>query len=1546
MANKKEFEIKINGLEESARAAQTLAEQLAEVAQNGQSINQSLNINVRGNAQQATQQILDNVEQIKKTKIVVDVNGVTQEFNNVKQALKAIKDEMVNLEIAGEENTDAYRELADVYRDLALRADDAQQAVGLLATHTPELQNMLSIFKGFTAMATVGQGISNLLGIDNDEVQESIEKMTSLIGVLEGLSKLQEEINSASAFGKMFQTINDGLTRVNSRVVSGVQNLRSYISNLLGIRSSGQAAAQGLASAGAAGQQASTGLAAAGSGARTAAAGINVMKAASRTFWLFALIEAVMKLAEWLGKAGKAMYSWATGANDAAKASDIFKNKIDTLASSTERFNKIVDSMQSRGLINVFDALSLKSEKSKKNIEQLVNEIERLNGQNISGFVKSMSDIDSFLSGGTQDTQSFWQSIEDGFSSIVDSAEKAMDAVDEFGDKYLGIAKPVKMPPIDFSEWDKVEKKYEDVSKRVVNGELKAQNELANIQKGIIDEYYKRFKAVDKTSEESIRSFQEWADESNALNESLANLDKLFDSKNGEQYRELIRQIGIEMSNLVGYADQAAIEIQNIQQKTIDNNIAAMKSGNAKRLKEIQNATDKELKEYNLQRDKIVQGDKDLEALRLSILAKEQREIKDTYTQGGDEIYQIQKRIRDNNLYAEKKGYALRLAQLKNAMADELKEAQRSGKLVKEQELSIRKKYNQMIVDEERKHLKTIQNLYQEQSRRTALDEIAQLEAYLQNQQTFVEGFFDRLSIPDKIKDVDKELNKFKEDLRGLSTVEVFNEKMGGFSEMIDTFNDVDVALKELRKQIDSMYTSFENKKFFDALFDTQPAIGSMDDVRSMVDRFIKEVNKNAEVINKNDFNFFDDNFFNELENNFKKLDENYRSLQTRLEQGFVFPSDEQIKLVNERFEKLYEDLEHKAYKYSDKDYKDKKAALDTEYKLLQNAHIRQLDMEQQYANISANLNKAKYNTILNIQQSMISKEQDNLVVQENQRYQDSLKSFREQVETLKTYDESKEFEVTRHNLEVEKLERMYKEGTVKTEKQYNQLIEAEKKKHNEELKKIDDDFYNNKDQEVRQRHLDDVKAYNEYEANEMRIHQEKLFSILEQSRQKMIILEQQYNQRLEEDRNQSVNAQIKAFSDLHNAIQEEISKITIVPNNDLMRFLQIGDIVQYKNAWESAANDIDVAIQKIDFDLKKLSEVDLNGLSEENKAKTKELIQYLQQMKKQLNKQLKGMGIKDMWLSIYNECLDSYKSIADAFVGQLSSLLSTLNETALQLIDNQLEHINHELEIQQEAYDRAEECAEKHKDKMDSIEDELSSSRGARREQLIDNLMQQEKAYLDDLAAQQHAAQEKEKLEKQQAALEKKRKEQEKKSKIQQAIINTFTAVSNALSVQPWFLGLALSAAALGIGMANVAAIKSTPIYKDGGVIQGKSHKQGGVKVLGGRAEVEGGEFITNKITTIKNLPLLTYVNTQKKTITREDMEKFFDKNPKSPQYKNVMKFAQGGELPPMDTEYMQKQVQQIVVDRDDRPVVVQVTDIINAQEDLRRVQTLAGLS
>ena len=314
------------------------------------------------------------------------------------------------------------------------------------------------------------------------------------------------------------------------------------------------------------------------------------------------------------------------------------------------------------------------------------------------------------------------------------------------------------------------------------------------------------------------------------------------------------------------------------------------------------------------------------------------------------------------------------------------------------------------------------------------------------------------------------------------------------------------------------------------------------------------------------------------------------------------------------------------------------------------------------------------------------------------------------------------------------------------------------------------------------------------------------------------------------------------------------------------------------------------------------------------------------------------------MQSTLLYEVAGQWKQMIAQWVGAISGLLQTLNDTQMQLIENQLAEVEHQLEIQEEAYEKAEEAAEEHKNKMDDIEDELSEARGSRRQFLIDTYAAQQAAYLEDLAAQQKAAEEKEKLEKKQQALEKQRKQQEKKANVQQALINTFTAVSNALAVQPWFVGLALSAVALGMGMANVAAIKNTPIYEDGGIISGPRHSQGGVKVLGGTAEVEGGEYITNRKSTAANLPLLTYINDQKRELTAEDLMKFFASGTPKFHSRSTRMFADGGQLPTTNTE-VNRVIQVNDASNDNVTYVVQVTDIINATDNLRKVQTLSGL-
>ena len=138
------------------------------------------------------------------------------------------------------------------------------------------------------------------------------------------------------------------------------------------------------------------------------------------------------------------------------------------------------------------------------------------------------------------------------------------------------------------------------------------------------------------------------------------------------------------------------------------------------------------------------------------------------------------------------------------------------------------------------------------------------------------------------------------------------------------------------------------------------------------------------------------------------------------------------------------------------------------------------------------------------------------------------------------------------------------------------------------------------------------------------------------------------------------------------------------------------------------------------------------------------------------------------------------------------------------------------------------------------------------------------------------------------------------------------------------------------------IKAQKESEKYADGGIIKGKSHAQGGVKVLGGEAEVEGGEFITNKKTTAKNADLLTFINSKNKRITPTDLNDFFNGKTNNRIKNNLKnKFATGGQLPSANVKKTGNTI--VVVDKS-QPVV-QVVDIIDATKQYNNVRVLAGV-
>ena len=358
----------------------------------------------------------------------------------------------------------------------------------------------------------------------------------------------------------------------------------------------------------------------------------------------------------------------------------------------------------------------------------------------------------------------------------------------------------------------------------------------------------------------------------------------------------------------------------------------------------------------------------------------------------------------------------------------------------------------------------------------------------------------------------------------------------------------------------------------------------------------------------------------------------------------------------------------------------------------------------------------------------------------------------------------------------------------------------------------------------------------------------------------------------------------------------------------------------------------------EISFNDFRLAKKELDGLSTEVTEKYNEVSNKLQ--------------------NLFTTVVQSVMQAAQQYVQAFSSIWSSISSLMEMSLDNeerrlekQQELLEEEYNMLEEQYQKQEELEKKHTDRINSIEDELKTARGDRREHLIDQLAQERNAQLKALENERAIEKEKEQnqkkqkqLEKQQEALEKKRWEQNKKNQIVQATINTYTAVTNALAVQPWFVGLALSAVALALGMAQVSKIKAQKYYSQGGLLEGKSHSQGGIKIGNTGIEVEGGEFVTNKITTRQNLPLLEYINSKKKPLTREDIINYYDGKERPFITKSITnKFAQGGELPTMQDINVRDLVN-YVPQTDDRPIYVSVTEIENVMNNVRQVRVLAG--
>lgn len=301
---------------------------------------------------------------------------------------------------------------------------------------------------------------------------------------------------------------------------------------------------------------------------------------------------------------------------------------------------------------------------------------------------------------------------------------------------------------------------------------------------------------------------------------------------------------------------------------------------------------------------------------------------------------------------------------------------------------------------------------------------------------------------------------------------------------------------------------------------------------------------------------------------------------------------------------------------------------------------------------------------------------------------------------------------------------------------------------------------------------------------------------------------------------------------------------------------------------------------------------------------------------------------------------------------GQISEGMTTVCGAANAIIQQQLTEAKAKLEDVTKQYGAIVEKRKEGQDKIKSLEEEAASASGGRAIAIEEQIARQMEANAELAMQEKDLAKEKEKLEKDIARKEKQAKKIELGQKLVQSVADVAFAVTKAMTAGP-FAGQILAALTAAAGAVQVGIIsRQISKLEDGGLIRGKSHAQGGMRIEGTNIEVEGNEFVVNKISTRKNLGLIDYINKQRRELSSNDLSAYFNRtggknSPQEHTFKRM--YEQGGQLTNLDvvnsaTAPDSNRVLEAISKINFQPVV-SVVDIADAQNNIAQVKDIAGV-
>lgn len=307
--------------------------------------------------------------------------------------------------------------------------------------------------------------------------------------------------------------------------------------------------------------------------------------------------------------------------------------------------------------------------------------------------------------------------------------------------------------------------------------------------------------------------------------------------------------------------------------------------------------------------------------------------------------------------------------------------------------------------------------------------------------------------------------------------------------------------------------------------------------------------------------------------------------------------------------------------------------------------------------------------------------------------------------------------------------------------------------------------------------------------------------------------------------------------------------------------------------------------------------------------------------------------------------------------LGKFNEFFSKINDTLLapamdtftMFMDFALEETAQRLEQVQELHDKALDKVNESADKIKELNENLRDSGDDNMEATKQQLADEQLLYAQRLAEERKLADEEQALKNKQAQQEAAARKMELRYQMVMAIANTAQGASKALATWGWPLGAIFAGIMTALGAVQVALIAKQigaikPVkYADGGIINGKPHSQGGVRVGNTNIEVEGGEMVISKKNTQRYKDVLYKINSNDPSV------RYLQGSTRQYADTKIRKYASGGELnfdmadESLRTQQDTSKLMAAIGSINMNPIVT-VKDIWKAEDRLVKVRALSG--